>query len=98
MTRTTYKMELFYKHGTPTDIIYDGIHRRFTRTQVYTGKFAYIADFGDTDFIHDGECHIAQHDKDDKLTIWICKERKENKHLHGPGTAILIQPETSHLS
>jgi hypothetical protein len=90
-------MELFYKHGTPTDIIYNGKHARFCKKLCDYNKYVWVSAIDSIEFIHDGG-HIIAKLEDTELTVWTCKERMENKHLHGPGTAIPRQPETSPLS
>jgi hypothetical protein len=97
------KIELFYNHGVPRDIIYNGRHKKFTRSQSYTGQFIYEADFGAINFMHGEGYHMIQsypYRVDDEQVIWICEERKKHIWLHGPGTGTAIpkQPETSPLS
>jgi hypothetical protein len=88
-TRHTYRMELFYKNGTPTDIIYYGKHTRFSKKRCDKNKYAYVAEFDNKQFIHDGSHVIAEFDSySDSPTIWTCNEKKENNKLNGPGTAV----------
>ena len=88
ITFTNYTMDLFYKNGTPTDIIYYGKHARFYKKMCSKNKFAYIAEFDEKQFIHDGSHLIAEFDSySHSPTIWICNDKKQNKQLNGPSRA-----------
>jgi hypothetical protein len=80
-------IHLFYKHGRPTDIIYNGNHTQFTITKI-KDKYVYTAKIDQRLFVHDAT-HILAVFLDDYTTptVYHCNEKKDNKKLHGAGMA-----------
>jgi len=88
-------IQLFYKNGVPTDIIYNGNHCQFRKselTKTQKNKYLYTAELDELLFIHDHSHIIAVFEGDQRQhTIYHCNEKKDNNKLHGPGTAILYR-------
>jgi hypothetical protein len=80
-------IQLFYKNGKPTDIIYNGNHTQFKISKHYN-KCAYTAKLDELLFIHDATHIIALFERDEKTPmIYHCNEKKDNNKLHGAGVA-----------